>query len=131
MIEVRAADLTGGALNWAVDAVITGKPLEVRFHRSGSGEWIFVTADGIPFPQGPSPYSSDWSHCGPLRDKYHVSVQDVMDGLVAAGLRKSNDGERVVTGVDVVGRTAPEAICRAIVAAKIGAVLKVPAVLRE
>lgn len=62
MVEVKTADLDGLALDWAVDAIVTKKPLEV-WHKEDGSEWIFVS-DGMPFP-GPDKYSSKRTAYGP------------------------------------------------------------------
>jgi hypothetical protein len=58
MIEVKTAELEGLALDWIVDATVSGKPLEVFKHKDGSGQWMFF-ADGVPFMNGPVKFSTD------------------------------------------------------------------------
>lgn len=67
---VAVVDLSGMALDWAVDALLTGKPLEVRYNTAGS-EWIFVN-DGVPYQKGPEKFSSDWAKGGPILDREDI-----------------------------------------------------------
>lgn len=133
-VQVETGRLVGAGLNWAVDAIESGAPLQVRQKLDGSGEWMFFTDTGMPHPMGPEQYSTDWKLAGPLRDKYRVAVYDVDDGLVAASLR-GDDPEFWIDEsryeADAIGSTATEAICRAVVAHKLGATVQVPAVLVE
>lgn len=71
LVEVKTADLIGKALDWAVDAAVTGAPLQVRQHKSGNGEWAFFHM-GVPLQMGPPPFSTDWAKGGPLVFQYGV-----------------------------------------------------------
>lgn len=85
MVEVKTADLTGLALDWAVDAALTGKPLEV-WHKADGGEWIFVS-DGLPFP-GPDKYSSDWAKGGRVIGEQRITFGDNVSNYSAGGFGK-------------------------------------------
>ncbi|SIR65520.1 Protein of unknown function [Aeromonas sp. RU39B] len=103
-VEVKTADLTGPALDWAVAQV----------------EGVACTPHTIKRFYRPS---TDWSQGGPLRDKYDVGIEpSVPDGRPYAYVPgRDLDGSR--------GETALIAICRAIVAAKLGDVVQVPTAL--
>jgi hypothetical protein len=76
--------------------------------------------------------STDWSQCGPLRDKYRVAVYEVLGGEVAAKLQGENPDPRIDEAegyADAYGPTALVAICRAIVETKSGKTVTVPASL--
>lgn len=73
LVEVKTADLIGRALDWVVDAVESGDPLEVRKNKNGSGEWMFFHG-GVPFPRGPAPYSTEHGQAGPLLDRGLIST---------------------------------------------------------
>lgn len=127
-VEVKASDLTGPALDWAVAHATKAwefahewfptMTLDPRF--SGVRDYIF---DGCvwlepnnPFRQDPQPFrpSTDWSQGGPLWDEWATSMEHYDGWLVA------------VVGGDAQGHTKLIALCRAIVSAKLGDVVQVP-----
>lgn len=126
MVEVQTGDLIDIALDWVVDGIESGKPLEIRHHKSGNGEWIFVHGD-VPYPQGPRKFSSDWSALGPLIKKYpivignHESGDPERPGEFWGSAHCYISGTRFDTwkGVEV-------AACRSIVAYKLGQSVMVP-----
>ena len=128
MIEVKTAELIGPVLDWAVDAIESGKPLEIRHHKNGSGEWIFV-ADGVPYPSGPRKFSTDWSQGGPLIEEHRISLST----------SASHDGWHAVNHTGCYALPRPRvyadarhpliAAMRCLVAAKLGEVVMVPAEL--
>lgn len=121
MIEVKTAEIIGPALDWAVDAIESGKPLEIRHHKNGSGEWIFV-ADGVPYPSGPRKFSTDWNQGGPLIEKHRVSTEapGVSSGFWTASMPGS-----ALMGV-CQGPTPLVAGCRRLVREHLGDVVQVP-----
>ncbi|HEY6612698.1 MAG TPA: phage protein NinX family protein [Pseudomonas sp.] len=119
MIEAKTVELIGLALNWAVDAAISGKSLDVRAHKDGNGEWMFFH-EGVPYQQGPAPFSTDWSHGGKLRDRFRISVTEIDAGGCNADQRGA---------WCVYGETALIAISRCVVASVFGASIMVPAEL--
>jgi len=135
-IEVRAADLSGAALDWAVANAngfavqvrpyaefcnaSTGHKVKVRYHRV----WYEFDSDLEEY----SP-SADWAQCGFLIDKYRPDVQTNRDGQIAAYLNNSlSDTEPLAIGR---GDAYLVAVCRAIVAARLGDTVQVPAELVE
>ncbi|MBB3017668.1 hypothetical protein FHR70_000708 [Microvirga lupini] len=124
MIEVKVAELSGRALDWAVDAVVSGRPLEVRHHKSGNGEWAFFHED-IPYQQGPAPYSTDWAKGGPLIQKYRISVTGPGHSL---GFWSAHMlGSEVMSSCQ--GLNALQAACRRLVYERLGDTVSVPAEL--
>lgn len=124
MIEVKTAELIGPALDWAVDAIESGKPLEIRHHKNGSGEWIFV-ADGVPYPSGPRKFSTDWSQGGPLIDREGTFR------IIGPKYKGTTDHvARLPKGVnhwfEMYGPTPLIAAMRCLVASKLGEVVMVP-----
>lgn len=108
MESVLTRDLSDKALSWVV--------------------WSVERGGAAPIPQsgddGKVPaYTDDWSLGGPLRDKYNVSIEDFTHYCTAT-LRG-----KVYYGCVPRGKNALEAICRAVVDAKLGCQVKVPAVL--
>lgn len=124
MIEVKTSELKGPALDWVVDAIESGKPLEIRHHKNGSGEWIFV-ADGVPYPSGPRKFSTDWSQGGPLIDKMggfelKVWLESKPETKCEAHIH-NYDGNWIV-----FGPTPLVAAMRCLVASKLGDTVQVP-----
>lgn len=119
LIEVKTADLTGHALDWAVaqaeglEVSLVGPqynvPWRVFWKKRGQAlEW-----DVLYNPH------EDWALGGPLIEKYRVGFGLNSDCLFA------------VTGLDDLpgdadGSTHLVAACRAIVAAKLGDTVQVP-----
>ncbi|WP_236204645.1 phage protein NinX family protein [Pseudomonas tohonis] len=125
MKTVRTSELIGAALDWAVDMVLSGKPLEVRHHKSGNGEWAFFH-EGIPYQQGPAPYSTDWSKGGPLLEPNHIelSIGDENYWANRTCTSRYDDEPRQYPGDSML-----IAACRAIVAANLGDEVQIPAEL--
>lgn len=117
MIEVRAAELIGPALDWAVAKSTGAEELSVGMDGVSC---IYETPRGGCWTNIYSP-STDWSQGGPLIDKCRIGIeQEDQDFHVyayapGAGL------------AGCFGDTALIAACRTIVAAKLGDVVQVPA----
>lgn len=139
-VEVKAAELVGLALDWAIGEVLvaagemTRGPMAIglpylsgRFVFGAGKETRLHLKDGSKHIEhgcgSPWEPSSDWGQGGPLRDKYDVGIEPgVPDGFPYAYVPgRDLDGSR--------GETALIAICRAIVSANLGGVVKVPAEL--
>ncbi|WP_455233170.1 hypothetical protein [Geopseudomonas aromaticivorans] len=108
MIGVLTKDLSGKALNWVVWSVERGGVAPIP--QAGNGGKV---------PE----YTTDWSLGGPLRDKYNITIEDFTHYCTAT-LRG-----KVYYGCVPRGKSALEAICRAVVDAMLGCQVKVPAVL--
>jgi hypothetical protein len=127
MVEAPANGLTEGALDWAV-AMAEGLEPALTPPTYGDGVSLVYIVNTEPLYRP----STDWSHGGALRDKYRVAVYDVGQETVAATLRGKrpqfwiDEGER---NADATGPTALIAMCRAIVASKLGKIVTVPACL--
>lgn len=101
-IEVKAADLNGDALDYMVAQV--EKPPHLM---------CFNSVDGGPRSRGNLPrYSTDWSECEKLAQKYISEIYSCRFGTWEA------DGWP--------GDTIPIAICRAVVGERIGGIVKIP-----
>lgn len=135
MVTIKINDLIGRALDWAVDAAVTGEPLEVHQRKSGSGELMFFHK-GVPFPRGPAPYSTSWAHGGPLIDKYGVAViPEAHDGNEGTEMSERFYADVYYNGGDQYTTencdTALIAVCRAAVVTVYGDEVQVPAELVE
>lgn len=128
LIEVKADELTGSALDWA-----TAKA-------QGLDPWITpfggVGSDSACWACSPYKPSTRWDHGGPLMDSYADMIER-HDGCVvgdAIGQVKvmHHGGWRVsALGASGLGATKLMALCRAIVIAKLGDLVQVPALLFE
>lgn len=112
-VEVKTAELTGPALDWAV-ASATG---EVLSGESIQAVHILVGAGVDGDLQRKFSPSTDWAVGGLLWDEWATSMEHY-DGWCVA-----------VVGGDAQGPTKLIALCRAIVAAKLGDVVQVPTAL--
>lgn len=127
MIEVKTSELEGAALDWAV-AQADGFPVQYS-KRLGVHvqKTMQVSADPSYIRMG-SRYqpSTDWSQGGPLIDKYQIEFRYVSDEIVRAVLAT---GAAFIPTPFGTGQTHLIAACRAIVAAKLGETVSVPAEL--
>lgn len=117
MIEVKTAELGGAALDWAAAEAIGA------VHKPGH---VIEFPDECPFSwvMGLFVPSSDWRHGGPLIAEYGKSI--------GMELRISENSASFLQSGMRVGYTASTvliAACRAIVAARIGDTIAVPAEL--
>ena len=133
MIDVKTAELEGSALDWAVAISEGHDPLMIPIQRNKYVVGVTVV-DGNGVGGFVCQYSTNWSACGPLIDTRMIDITQctgrakthkaraVMDSsfLDKMGLRQR---------VSSSGPTALIAACRAIVAAKLGDVVSVPAEL--
>lgn len=133
LITVPVSSLTGAALDWSV-ALATG--YEVRINTGKGVCRPFIEHyEEEPLPgadDGLMPYSpsTNWRQCGPLRDKYRVSLEEsVYDKRVIAQCWDDGEGNVVIGYPSVLGTDSRVAICRAVVIANLGDTVDVPAIL--
>lgn len=144
MIEVKTAELIGPALDWAVAKAngfavqvrpyaefcnaSTGHKVKARYHR------VWYEFDGDLEEYSPS---ADWAQGGPLVDKLMRSGKWELVPWFGGVLFQNYTSECMpvdgqswdVQSVLATGKTVLIAACRAIVAAKLGDVVGVPAEL--
>ncbi|WP_259469836.1 DUF2591 domain-containing protein [Pseudomonas syringae] len=120
LVEVKTADLVGAALDWAVAIAVGCQEISAT---SAGVTCIYGMPDGDTCWTNLYQPSTDWSHGGPLIEKYRVDLILERDGLVGAYL---NDEEGYPQTDDSYGPTQLIAACRAIVAHKIGDTVSVP-----
>ncbi|MBK3510771.1 phage protein NinX family protein [Pseudomonas sp. MF6747] len=146
--EVRVADLTGQALDWAVAKAI-GRPVFVHTVAEQMAElqpgdftdyekqrlWQIkkprLRIAESPSYSNPCPaYSSDWSQGGSLIDKHRISF-----GTIGTGPEDEHGNEPIVALTSALhykaceGTTHLIAACRAIVATAFGDTISIPAEL--
>lgn len=115
-VEVNVNDLTGMALDWAVAEADGLRPY---LHK---GEfWVLDGKTNMPRPR----FSTDWAQGGPLLDEYSWSLP--YRAIARHHLGKFESC--TPGGFPHNGDTPLIAACRAIVAAALGNVVRVPAVL--
>lgn len=118
-VEVKTAELTGPALDWAVaDAEGLVDNFEVLFRQIIPGD-AWVVRGGQKYHP-----STDWAQGGPLIDKYRPDLQTARGSELVAYL--NNDVTDPNPLIDGRGETYLVALCRAVVAAKLGDVVRVP-----
>ena len=137
MIEVKTAELIGPALDWAVAKALGWNMVRVPSDIDGNngGEVLappYFTNDFKFPPRGAvgqgfflRRWSTDWSHGGPLIDRHICELVRDQEGY-------SEPEEPWYASCDVfwqIGQTPLIAACRAIVAAKFGDAVSVPAEL--
>jgi len=127
MIEVKTAELSGPSLRWAV---AQAEGLEVTIHPPAYGNGHRLAVNGKTEAYRPD---TDWGQGGPLLDRHCKSfgcVQDGRDGTWRAfgyGKGEAFDPNRTMRLAS--GPSILVAACRAIVAAKLGDTVAVPAEL--
>lgn len=136
IIEVKTSELTGYALDWAVAKAIG---YECGRLQGRNGTFGCNAHRGVQYVIGILRGSSlveelnarfwrpttDWAQGGPLLDKYNVSIEHIecRDGEIWIGGMATFDGTAKAADAPLV------AICRTIVAGKLGDVVRVPAEL--
>ena len=135
MIKAKTEDLIDMALDWAVAKAEYDIELELHAVCCGNGEWGGNPAEppeccGVPvhemyycgFRWSPS---TDWNQGGPLLERYIIDLSFTYGGpgFYVRHCDKSCDGDQQY------GDTALIAVCRAVVFAKLGNVVSVPAEL--
>ncbi|MBF8786607.1 phage protein NinX family protein [Pseudomonas asiatica] len=127
LIEVRASNLTGAALDWAV-AQVEGINTIMLSPRKGEPQKPFALFGSLALSVGGDDQSSYtpstcW-HCGgPLIDKHNGGLHYEAH-LADANFRYSSGPGR--TGFWCYGPTALIAFCRGLVKAKLGDTVQVP-----
>ena len=123
-MEVNVSDLTGMALDWAVGMAV-GKQLVIR---SPIGQpsgprvvWEQVGGHGGVVWFAPS---SNWAHGGPLADRFKPDWQTGNDDKLVALLHNDVDDEHPL--IMCRGETYLIALCRVIVADRMGSIVNVP-----
>ena len=117
MIEVKTAELIGDLLDCLIATI------------ENPAEKVFFNADGYTnrWHNKPPKFSTDWAVGGPLIEKYAVKIEHFPGETIAS---KAN--ARVAMNRTAYWQSGPTplvALCRAIVAAKLGEVVSVPAEL--
>lgn len=119
-MKVKTSELTGVALDWAV-AQATGA--NARIHTFEGNGAVQIVSD-IDEPHLLATYSptNSWNQCGPFIDRFNVWLSDD-DGIFHASCEPHMDG--AIKG----GPNQKVAICRAVVAAKLGDEVELPSEL--
>lgn len=124
-VEVKTSELVGAGLDWAVAQVES-----IEYHHKYVGkEWAFKVIDQTNLHLIKSNFSpsTDWAQGGPLRDEYRVALFNANGHGVVAVFDHDNEWLDIeASAADAMGPTALIALCRAIVAAKMGDVVRVP-----
>lgn len=121
MTTINTSDLTGSALDWAVDYANTGKPLAVRHSKAGDS-WMFFHG-AIPYEQGPAKFSTDPSQGHPIIEREGIATIPGIRGSEGDGWTawKRHDED-----AEFEGPTALIAAMRCFVASHLGETVDVP-----
>ena len=111
-MKVKASELTSPALDWAV--AISSEEEKPQVHAYGA---CCVVSNG--HTQHRYCPASEWSHCGPLIERFNVSISGKEGEFYASC--EPHIGSAVKSG-----RTPQIAICRAVVAEKLGDEIDLP-----
>ena len=135
LVDVAVKDLSGAALDWAVGVVEGAKTLvDGRLRWVVGGYEVDYTPGQVNNPHmlqhrgyGYCP-STEWSQGGPLIAKHHVDLhyphgRDGLGWLAQVGTHMEPNPIAAVDATPLI------AVCRAIVVAKLGYIVKVPACL--
>ncbi|NIL19711.1 phage protein NinX family protein [Pseudomonas sp. AN3A02] len=113
-VEVNTGDLSGAALDWAV-AKAAGEKVTVMPGMAWKTHHVWTAGSFKLY----SP-TTDWSQAGPVIEKIKIGFGPVRSGWVAHPHRPNAPTEWLNAGEPLV------AICRAIVADKLGMSVRVP-----
>lgn len=110
-MKIKASELAGAALNWAVAKAVG---VDVGLYRSPfeKGPVVRHRTDGPSYRP-----STDWAQIGPLIEQYRIFLN------LSKGVRCD---AYVPGGILQSGSTVLMAACRAIVAAKLGDTVDIP-----
>lgn len=124
-VLAETATLSGRALDWAVDNLLRDGDGYLVIYNKDYTEWMFFW-QGLPYPQGPEPYSSDQKSGGELiQDKMISCVFEIID-VVAGFYDPQNIPEPPHLAHAMRGDTVLEAACRAFLSRSHGNVVSVP-----
>ncbi|MDC9615841.1 DUF2591 family protein [Xenorhabdus khoisanae] len=151
-MKIKTSALTGRALDWAVARAI-GMDIYMANHYDDEYAWIgnysvwkksrekpIITVGlcndvHIEFEAESKPYSpsTDWAQCGPFIEKYEIEISPIMGGSYCAGLSITEGAlcPDDYVSIDMCGDTPQMAICRSVVAAKLGDEVEIPDELVE
>jgi hypothetical protein len=119
-VEVKTSNLEFGALDWSI-AQIEGLKVELTPPNYGHGiALVFVEGSELLYRP-----SIDWSLAGPLIDKHHVNLHSPQNSDDCWAAWVTIRGKDFAQG----GYQPMKAACRAIVAAKQGDTVSIPAEL--
>ena len=123
MIDVKTAELDGSALDWAV-AQVEGRATRIYLCPVMDEYKVAATVSGGDIESAWMP-SIDWAQAGPLIEAHGVEIMaSPLAGVKYVAIAGSEEDYEWVSG-----ETHLIAACRAIVAAKLGDVVSVPAEL--
>lgn len=121
-VEVNTRELSGAALDWAVAKAIGAFRGEYRFSENGPLDQAWIFPDGVPCKASTGKFnpSTNWQQTGPLIEKIKIGFGPVRGGWVAHPHRPNAPTEWLTADEPLV------AICRAIVADKLGMAVSIP-----
>lgn len=130
LVKVKTEDLSGAALDWAVTlAAYNCEPWQLDYELCGT--WYAGESSGGYNEWNPS---ENWVQCGPLIERFNIGflifpANDQCPVTVYASVHGDEWDCNGFTQGEQNGETHLIAACRAIVAAKLGLAVDVPAKL--
>lgn len=112
-MKIKTSELSGVALDWAV-AMAVG--LDPMYRMTIPGDSVVVTGGEKYQP------STNWGHGGPLIEQYRIHV----DMMIYDDIVRYWEANIADMSPYEIGDTPLEAVCRAIVSAKLGDEVDVP-----
>lgn len=133
LVTRQTAELQGTALNWAMAYATHAVPIGTTFDfPKAEGPWETVTIERLHINNYEYSPTTDWKQCGPLIEKYKISVwerchtEPLNTGWSAiADIRTWGETSNIDRD-ESHGPTALIAACRAIVAAELGDTVQIP-----
>ena len=119
-MKVKTSELTGVALDWAV-AQATGANARIHTFKGNGAVQVVFDIDEPHLLATYSPTNS-WNQCGPLVDKFNVWLSG--NGVVFHASCEPHMNDSIKDGP-----SQKVAICRAVVTAKLGDEIELPAEL--
>ncbi|BET97769.1 phage protein NinX family protein [Xenorhabdus taiwanensis] len=123
-MKIKTSKLTGQALDWAV-ALAQGWQKMADYNGYSTPNGVVLVSEYAP--------SWDWEVCGRLIEEFTMDLTPVIGGTYCAG-SSITDGALCpddYVHIDMYGDTPQIAICRAVVAAKLGDEVEIPDELVE
>ncbi|PHM46574.1 phage protein NinX family protein [Xenorhabdus miraniensis] len=126
-MKIKTSELTGRALDWAVAMALGAEINGEGFLELPSGHFVNKKSRYYSFKP-----STDWAQCGQLIDEYlgDVTRMEFTDTHWVASCRALTVDDFSIFKVQK-GETPQIAICRAVVAAKLGEEVDIPDELVE
>lgn len=124
-MKIKTKDLTGAALDWAVAVALGYQPLVMPIGRAKYAVGVTVAGDDGKVTGFACRYSTDWAQGGPLIERFNIWLDGPICG-VSIWSASVMDTQLNEFSASHDCETPLIAICRAVVACKLGDEVEVP-----